>query len=57
MKKFVSTKELAAIVGVHTKTLLKYVRAGILPVTRLSQRCMRFDLELCLSILAKQQKV
>jgi len=47
----VSAKELAARVGVHVKTVLKYARCGILPCIRFSKRCVRFDLEVCERII------
>jgi excisionase family DNA binding protein len=53
MAKLVSAKELADYVGVHVKTLLKWVRAGVLPVIRLSKRCLRFDLEVCVKIIKR----
>ncbi len=50
MPKLVSTKELAAILRVHVKTVLKWTRAGKFPVMRLSRRCLRYDWEVCLRI-------
>ena len=46
-KTLVSAKELASYLGVHVKTVLKWARAGAIPVIRLSKRCLRFDLEVC----------
>lgn len=51
MAKFVSAKELAVYLGVHVKTVLKWARSGILPVVRITKRCLRFDLEACARIV------
>jgi excisionase family DNA binding protein len=50
-KTLVSAKELAVYLAVHVKTVLKWARAGIIPVIRLSKRCVRFDLEQCVRII------
>jgi excisionase family DNA binding protein len=47
MAKLATAKELADYLGVHVKTVLKWARAGAIPVIRLSKRCLRFDLQAC----------
>lgn len=51
MAKLVCAKELAEYLGVHVKTVLKWARAGTIPVIRLSKRCLRFDLVVCEQIV------
>jgi hypothetical protein len=31
----------------HPKTVLKWVRAKVLPVVRINKRCIRFNVEVC----------
>jgi len=38
----------------HPKTVLKWVRAGILPVIRINARCIRFDLDACDRIMGRR---
>jgi predicted site-specific integrase-resolvase len=47
----VSTKEIAARYSVHPKTVLKWVRAKILPVVRINKRCIRFNVTACDKIM------
>ena len=51
MAKLVSAKELADYLKVHVKTVRKWARAGIIPVIKLSKRCLRFDLAECERII------
>jgi predicted site-specific integrase-resolvase len=50
MPNFGSAKDLAAILKVHVKTVLKWTRAGKFPVSRASKRCLRYDLDECVRI-------
>jgi len=43
----VSTKEIAVRYSAHPKTVLKWVRAKVLPVVRINKRCIRFNVEVC----------
>ena len=43
----VSTKEIAVRYTAHPKTVLKWVKAKILPVVRINPRCIRFNVEAC----------
>ena len=43
----VTTKEIAVRYSVHPKTVLKWVRAKILPVVRINKRCIRFNVAVC----------
>jgi predicted site-specific integrase-resolvase len=47
----VSTKEIAVRYTAHPKTVLKWVKAKILPVTRINKRCLRFNVEACDKIM------
>lgn len=41
----VKKAECAALLGIKIRTLDKYVALGKIPVIRLSQKCVRFDLD------------
>ncbi len=54
MGKLVSAKELAPLLDVDDKTLLKWARNGILPRIVFSKRCVKFDPDECRKAIAKR---
>jgi predicted site-specific integrase-resolvase len=54
MAKLVSAKELAPLLDVDDKTLLKWARNGILPRIVFSKRCVKFDPEECKKAIEKR---
>lgn len=48
-----SVKQLAARLGISTKTVRRYVDQGKLQAVRLSARCVRFDVSQVAAALAK----
>lgn len=49
-----TTQELAAHLRVESATIRAWVRAGRIPVVRISRRALRFDLPLVLAALGAQ---
>jgi hypothetical protein len=55
--KLVSAKELAVRYSVAPKTVRKWARCSVLPVVRLTARCLRFDVEKCDEILGRRTRI
>jgi len=53
----VSTKEIAVRYSAHPKTVLKWVRAKVLPVVRINKRCIRFNVEVCDKVMNHRTSV
>ena len=53
----VSTKEIAVRYSAHPKTVLKWVRAKVLPVVRINKRRIRFNVEACDKIMNHRSSV
>jgi predicted site-specific integrase-resolvase len=54
MSRLVSAKELAPLLGVDDKTVLKWARNGILPRIVFSKRCVKFDPDECKKAIEKR---
>jgi predicted site-specific integrase-resolvase len=52
--KLISAKELGVVCGVHAKTIHEWADAGIIPAIKITQRCVRFDLDKCLEALNRR---
>jgi DNA-binding transcriptional regulator YhcF (GntR family) len=52
-----SAKELAVVLHVHPKTVQKYAQNRIIPVIKITKRCVRFDLEKCLEALNRRTTI
>lgn len=46
-QRFVDKKVVAERYSVTSRTILNWMRSGVLPYTRPTPRCVRFDLEAC----------
>jgi hypothetical protein len=55
--KLISAKELAVRYSVAPKTVRKWARCSVLPVVKLTARCLRFDVEKCDDILARRTRI
>ncbi len=55
--KLISAKELAARYSVSAKTIRKWARCQLLPVTRLGKRCLRFDVEKCDELVRRRTRL
>jgi hypothetical protein len=55
--KLISAKELAVRYSVAPKTVRKWARCSVLPVVKLTARCLRFDVEKCDEILARRTRI
>lgn len=54
---FVGTKEIAARYGVTVGTIIKWVRAGVLPVIKVNQRVWLFSIEACDAALNRRTQL
>ncbi len=55
--KLVSAKELAARYSLSPKTVRKWAASGLLPVVRLNNRCLRFDVEECDAVIKRRTRI
>jgi len=53
-KRFLSPRELAAVIGVTPDTVLDWIHRGILKPLRFSKRTLRFDLDEVLQSLRRR---
>ena len=55
-QQLVTARELAATYKLSAKTIRKWARSGLLPVVRLSSRCLRFDREQCAQVILQHTR-